>query len=37
MYRKSNKYAEDLNDVPKVKYDYIGLFDPSKLNLSKDR
>lgn len=36
MYRKSNLYAEDINDAPKVRYNYIGLFDPSKLNLSKD-
>ncbi|WP_114571612.1 FtsX-like permease family protein [Exiguobacterium flavidum] len=36
MYRKANLFSEDSSKWPKLKTNYIGVFDPAKLSMSKD-
>ncbi|QZY88294.1 ABC transporter permease [Exiguobacterium acetylicum] len=36
MYREARMFGKDSVDWPKVNLNYIGVFDPKKLNISKD-
>lgn len=36
MYRPVNMFGDTSQDWPRLKFDYIGVFDPQKLRLSKD-
>jgi len=36
MYRKAREFGAEMKDKPKMRLNYIGVFDPKKLNLSKD-
>lgn len=36
MYREARTFGDNINDWPQVKLTYIGVFNPKKLNVSKD-
>ncbi|QZY88200.1 ABC transporter permease [Exiguobacterium acetylicum] len=36
MYRKAREFGAEMKDRPKMRLNYIGVFDPKKLNISKD-
>ncbi|QZY88518.1 MULTISPECIES: ABC transporter permease [Exiguobacterium] len=36
MYREARLFGTDINNMPKMRFNYIGIFDPKKLDISKD-
>ena len=36
MYREAIEFAKDFKDLPRMRLNYIGVFDPKKLDIAKD-